>query len=155
MKIDYNNALYIIAFDLDTKLLSLTFGEKNYRKVYGILKKMFSHYNFDHRQRSVYVTKNPESYKNIIQITTFLTLEAPLIGRAIKVMDLGVYFPGLGYAEQVADMSERVIKDEVTPLELAKEIGELFSFLEEFDAEENELQNDKKVEKGDFTIDEK
>lgn len=155
MKIDYNNALYIIAFDLDTKLLSVTFGEKNYRKVYDILRKMFKHYKFEHKQGSVYVTKNPESYKNIIQITSFLTLEMPLIGRAIKVIDLGIYFPQRSFADQIKDMSEKVINEEVSPLELSTEIGELFSFLEEINVDEVEEKLNSKEEKGDFTIEEK
>lgn len=155
MKIDYNKTLYIVAFDLDTKLLSSTFGEKNYRKVYNTLRKMFKHYGFDHKQGSVYVTNDEKSYKNILNLTTFLIIKRPFIGRALKVIDCGTYYPQLSFAEQIRNASNKVINEDYNSLEIIEEVENIFSFLEEINVNEAEEKLNKIEEKGDFTIEEK
>lgn len=145
---------YLVAFDLDTKKLSLVFGEKNYRVVYKLFEKMFKCMNFTHKQGSVYASNDSQSFQKIMTFVSFLTVRFPLIGQAVKQFDIGIYLPKLSLGDSIRKSSAQNLKSRTSTFDTLQNTEEIIALFKEAIAA-LEVQTTMEDKKGDFTIEEK
>lgn len=77
-----------INFDLSTSELRKIFGYCGTAMAYGLIKKFMLEHEFDHRQYSGYISKEPMSFSTVIDLTQELSLELPWLCEVVKRMDV-------------------------------------------------------------------
>ena len=77
-----------INFDLSTSELRKIFGYSGTAMAYGLIKKFMLEHEFEHRQYSGYISKDPMTFATVFNLTNELTLELPWLCEVVKRMDV-------------------------------------------------------------------
>ncbi|MDR3305685.1 MAG: hypothetical protein LBS85_06675 [Clostridiales Family XIII bacterium] len=78
----------MINFDLDTDELRRIFGEPNRSTAYNTLKQYFIKNEFEHRQGSCYISKNPLSAAEVYALLFHLLQKASWLRTSVNKLDV-------------------------------------------------------------------
>lgn len=86
-KIDEAKRKKAINFDLSTSELRKIFGYCGTAMAYGLIKKFMLEHEFEHRQYSGYISKNPMSFIQVEDIIKKMSIEYSWLHKVVEKMD--------------------------------------------------------------------